>query len=89
MRAPGTPKVYPFRRRHRLSRNRDYAVVFDARVASRRGPITVYARPNGLGHGRLGLSVGRRVGFVGSSGHLLLVGIHPGQHERPPLEAAG
>jgi len=36
--------------------------VFDARVASRRGPITVYARPNGLDHARLGLSVGRRVG---------------------------
>ncbi len=62
VRKPGTPRALPFRRRHRLSRSRDYAAVFDARVAARRGPITVYGRPNGLAHGRLGLSVGRRVG---------------------------
>ena len=62
VRTPGEPRSFPFRRRHRLSRARDYAAVFDARVSARRGPITVYGRPNGLGHARLGLSVGRRVG---------------------------
>jgi ribonuclease P protein component len=62
VRTPGQARSFPFRRRHRLSRSRDYAAVFDARVASRRGPMTVYALPNGLGHARLGLSVGRRVG---------------------------
>lgn len=28
----------------------------------RAGPLTLHSRPNGLGHHRLGLSVGRRVG---------------------------
>lgn len=61
-RAAGEPRELVFRRRHRLSRSRDYAAVFDARVSARRGPLTVFGRPNGLGHARLGLSVGRRVG---------------------------
>ena len=51
-----------FRRRHRLSRDRDYQGVFAERVRTTRGPITVYARPNGLPHARLGLSIGRRAG---------------------------
>lgn len=61
-REAGTPRERVFRRRHRLSRSRDYTAVFDARVSARRGPITVFGRPNGLGNSRLGLSVGRRVG---------------------------
>jgi ribonuclease P protein component len=61
-REAGEPRELVFRRRHRLSRSRDYASVFDARVSARRGPITVFGRPNGLDHPRLGLSVGRRVG---------------------------
>ncbi|MGP1347980.1 MAG: ribonuclease P protein component [Phycisphaerales bacterium] len=51
-----------FRRRHRLSRDREYQGVFADRVRTTRGPITVYARPNGLPHARLGLSIGRRAG---------------------------
>lgn len=51
-----------FRRRHRLSRDRDYRAVFEARVRKHAGPLTVFALPNGLDHPRLGLSVGRRVG---------------------------
>ena len=61
-RETGEPRELVFRRRHRLSRSRDYAAVFDARVSARRGPLTVFAKPNGLEHARLGLSVGRRVG---------------------------
>ncbi|MEM8756313.1 MAG: ribonuclease P protein component [Planctomycetota bacterium] len=51
-----------FRRHHRLSRALDYRAVFDAGLRSGAGPITVFVRPNGLGHPRLGLSIGRRVG---------------------------
>jgi ribonuclease P protein component len=51
-----------FRARQRLSRDRDYRAVFDAGVRTTRGTITVYARPNGLPHARLGLSIGRRAG---------------------------
>lgn len=36
--------------------------MFGARAAVRRGPLTLYARPNGLPHWRLGLSIGKRVG---------------------------
>lgn len=51
-----------FRRRHRLSHDRDYQAVFAARVLRRKGPITVFTRPNGLDESRLGLSIGKRVG---------------------------
>lgn len=51
-----------FRRRHRLSRDQDYQAVFEARVLKRKGPITVFTRPNGLDECRLGLSIGRRFG---------------------------
>jgi len=51
-----------FRRRHRLSHDRDYRAVFAARVLKRKGPITVFTRPNDLADCRLGLSIGRRFG---------------------------
>jgi ribonuclease P protein component len=31
-------------------------------MSSRRGPLVVFGRPNGLDHPRLGLSIGRRAG---------------------------
>lgn len=51
-----------YRRRHRLTHVRQFRAVYEARVGKRRGPLTVYLRPNGLHHPRLGLTVGRRVG---------------------------
>lgn len=51
-----------YRKRHRLSRDRDYQAVFAARVMRRKGPISVFTRPNGLAHCRLGLSIGKRFG---------------------------
>ncbi len=51
-----------FRRRHRLSHNREFQAVYGAKVRKARGPIAVFGLPNGLGHSRLGLSVGRDVG---------------------------
>lgn len=51
-----------FRRRHRLSGSREFGAVFAARARKGSGPVTVFARANGLGEHRLGLSVGRKVG---------------------------
>ena len=51
-----------FRRRHRLSRDRDYRAVFDARRRKHAGPLTVWSRPNGLANPRLGLSIAKRIG---------------------------
>ena len=58
----GTPRTFTYRKRQRLSRDRDYAAVFDAKARKPAGPLTVFARPNGLPDHRLGLSIGRRVG---------------------------
>jgi ribonuclease P protein component len=51
-----------FRKRHRLSRARDYQSVFSEGVRKGRGPFVLFVRPNGLPHCRLGLSIPRRVG---------------------------
>lgn len=36
--------------------------MYEGRVRESRGPLTMYARANDLGHPRLGLSVSRKVG---------------------------
>lgn len=51
-----------YRRRHRLTHDREYGAVFNARLRKVRGPLIVFLLPNGLPEHRLGLSVGRRVG---------------------------
>ena len=51
-----------FPKSRRLSKREDFAAVYEAKVRESRGPLTVYARPNGLGHSRLGLSTSRKVG---------------------------
>ena len=51
-----------FRRAQRLTRALDYQAAYADRVTRTRGPLVVFARRNTLGHARLGLSVGRKVG---------------------------
>ncbi|MFG0275386.1 MAG: ribonuclease P protein component [Phycisphaerales bacterium] len=58
---PGSPSLH-FRRRHRLSRSLDYRAAYKQGKRKPRGPLLIFARPNGLDHARLGLSVPRRVG---------------------------
>ncbi len=53
---------YRLRRAQRLSGRRAFGAVFDAGLTRRVGPLSVRARPNGLGFHRLGLTVSRRVG---------------------------
>ena len=40
----------------------EFQSVYEARTRESRGPLTVYALPNTLGHPRLGMSVSRKVG---------------------------
>lgn len=55
-------RSYTFPRTHRLKSKLDFSRVFDARVREHRGPLTLYALPNELGHPRLGISMSRKVG---------------------------
>jgi ribonuclease P protein component len=57
---PQPRQTYP--RNHRLKGKQTFAGVYDARVRETSGPVTIYAKPNGLPHPRLGLSISRRVG---------------------------
>ena len=40
----------------------EFSAVYEAKTRESRGPLTVYAKPNDLGHPRLGMSVSRKVG---------------------------
>ena len=40
----------------------EFSAVYEAKTRESRGPLTVYALPNELGHPRLGMSVSRKVG---------------------------
>ncbi|MBL0927367.1 MAG: ribonuclease P protein component [Phycisphaerales bacterium] len=51
-----------FRRRQRLTHDREFQRVYAQGVRRHRGPITVVGVVNSLGYARLGLAVGRRVG---------------------------
>ena len=55
---------YSFRPQHRIRLPREYSAVYEAKVRESRGPLTVYALPNDLGHPRLGMSVSRKVGVA-------------------------
>ena len=59
-----------FRRRQRLSHDREFQAVFAARCSSNRGPLRIHARSSGLPHSRLGLSIGRRFGNAVARNHL-------------------
>jgi len=54
--------AYTFPKSHRLSGRLQFSAVFDAKVRESRGPLTMYALPNDIGHARLGISISRRVG---------------------------
>jgi ribonuclease P protein component len=51
-----------FRRRHRLTRQREYDAVFSGRNSAAGRWIILYGLPNRIGFNRLGLSVGRKYG---------------------------
>ena len=59
--APAPPR-YAFPKSLHLRKPAEFAAVYDAKARESRGPLLVYARPNKLGHPRLGLSTSRKVG---------------------------
>lgn len=56
------PRRYRFTRQMRISHQRDFQRVFEAKMTHRIGPLVIYSLPNGLQWPRLGLTVGKRVG---------------------------
>ena len=76
-----------FPKSHRLSNRDDFTAVYEAKVRESRGPLTVYARPNGLPHPRLGLSTSRKVGTAPRRNRirrLLREAFRHLRHELPP-----
>ncbi len=65
---PSTPEAAPrgnrFPHAHRLHGGAAFRAVYDGKVRKHAGPLTVFCRPNGLDHSRLGLSVSRKVGHA-------------------------
>ena len=59
---PVPVKKLSFSRSQRLTHALEFQAVFAHKLRKSRGSITVFAMPNGLGHDRLGLSIGKRVG---------------------------
>ncbi len=57
---PGAGARFP--KSLRLLTPRQFKAVYEARTRKSVGPLLVYARPNDVGHTRIGLSVGRQVG---------------------------
>jgi ribonuclease P protein component len=53
---------YTYTKSLRLRTRADFSAVYDAKTRETRGPLVIYARPNQLGHPRLGLSTSRKVG---------------------------
>ncbi|MDB5295043.1 MAG: ribonuclease protein component [Phycisphaerales bacterium] len=59
---PQPPRRYNLPKKLHLRASKAFDAVYAARTRESRGPLTIYAMPNGLPHGRLGMSVGRKVG---------------------------
>jgi len=53
---------YTFRKSLRLRTRAEFSAVYEAKTRETRGPLVIYAKPNQLGHPRLGLSTSRKVG---------------------------
>lgn len=84
------PQANTFRARHRLAHARQFQAVYGARVRKVRGPITIFALPNGLDHPRLGLSIGRRCGTAVRRNTIkrrLREAFRLRQHDLPRIEA--
>jgi ribonuclease P protein component len=80
------PVRHTFPKSHRLRRREDFNAVYDAKVRDSRGPLTIYARPNGLPHLRMGISTSRKVGIAARRNRirrLLRESFRHLQHELP------
>src|SRR5919112_5257251 len=57
-----TTQRYTLPKSRHLRLPSEFSAVYEAKTRESRGPLTVYALPNELGHPRLGMSVSRKVG---------------------------
>ena len=56
------PRSYSLPKSRHLRLPAEFAAVYAGKTRESRGPLTMYALPNELGHPRLGMSVSRKVG---------------------------
>lgn len=55
-------EAYTYPRSRRLGGRGTFKTIRDTGIRETRGPLTVWAIPNELGHSRIGISIGRPVG---------------------------
>src|SRR5688500_14491592 len=55
-------RTYTLPKSRHLRLPSEFESVYGAKVRESRGPLTLYVRPNDLGHPRMGMSVSRKVG---------------------------
>lgn len=55
-------KRFAFARHEHLKREKDFEAVYQARRSARDGVLILHARPNSLGHSRMGMSVSGKFG---------------------------
>lgn len=58
------PRSYSLPKSRHLRLPSEFDAVYASKTRNTHGPLTVYARPNDLGHPRLGMSVSRKVGIA-------------------------
>ena|SRR5438552_18925485 len=57
-----TARSYSYSKRLRLRHALEFEAVYAGKTREARGPLTIFGIRNSLGHPRLGLSVGRKMG---------------------------
>lgn len=62
MTSQGDSPSYRFPKTHKLLTGPQFDAVFAAKLSVGDGVLVIHAKPNGLGHARLGMAVSKRVG---------------------------
>jgi ribonuclease P protein component len=82
-------KRFSFPKELRLRTGGEFDAVFKAKVTAGDGVLVIHARPNELGHARLGMAVSRKVGNAVRRNRwkrCLREAFRLAQHDLPPLD---